>query len=219
MYEIPERDYEGSVTNYKDQWRTLDGVLYTLCRDYPGHDRIDGINAKLNIIGRTYSTGIERRIKSEGTQGSSMLKLADYFFKHRAEIDSLIEHISALMEPLTWKGIVGILIAHGRLVQLLTGITQYGYRPRSFVSKYLHFHNPVFPIYDSVASGEIRRIVPLRSVLNIDFDVDGVSDSEYNDYVKRFFALYLHSIERGLPITVCSLDFYLMWRVPAIRSK
>ncbi len=188
MYEIPERDYEESVTNYKDQWRTLDGVLYTLCRDYPGHDRIDGINAKLNIIGRTYSTGIERRIKSEGTQGSSMLKLADYFFKHRAEIDSLIEHISALME-------------------------------RSFVSKYLHFHNPVFPIYDSVASGEIRRIVPLRSVLNIDFEVDGVSDSEYNDYVKRFFALYLHSIERGLPITVRSLDFYLIWRVPAIRSK
>jgi hypothetical protein len=126
MYEIPERDYEESVTNYKDQWRTLDGVLYTLCRDYPGHDRIDSINAKLNIIGRTYSTGIERRIRSEGTQGSSMLKLADYFFKHRAEIDSLIEHISALMEPLTWKGIVAILIAHGRLVQLLTGITQNG---------------------------------------------------------------------------------------------
>lgn len=210
MCEIPKPDYEKSVTNYKNQWRTLDGVLYTLCRDYPRHDKMDGINAKLCIIGRTYSTGIERKIQSNDTQGSSMLQLADYFFKHRTEIDAIIGDTSALVEPLTKDGIVAILIAHEKLVRLLTGITQNNYRPRSFVSKYLHFHNPVFPIYDRVASRRIRQIVPLQSVRAIDFEVDDRSDSKYNDYVRRFFGLYQHSRARGLPITVRSLDFYLL---------
>jgi hypothetical protein len=210
MCEIQEPKYENSVTDYKEKWRTLDEVLYTLCRDHPGHDRFDGICAKLSIIGRTYSTGIERQIKSDNTQGSSMLQLANYFFEHRAEIDSIISDASALMEPLTKEGIVAILIAHGKLVRLLTGITKNGYRPRSFVSKYLHFHNPVFPIYDSVASRKIRQIVQFEDVRAIDFKVDGTSDSEYNDYVRRFYALYQHSMDRGLPITVRSLDYYLI---------
>jgi len=37
---------------------------------------------------------------------------------------------------------------------------------RSFVAKYLHFHAPVFPIYDSIAKSVIIR----RKKVEVDFD-------------------------------------------------
>lgn len=210
--EISDCDYNKSVNNYNDEWRALDEVLYRVCRDFPDHRRKDGIIAKTYLIGRTYSTGIERGIKSDGTQGSSMIKLADCFADHHEEIDSLIEHGIGVTEPLTQSEIAEILTAHGKLVQILASITVNGYRPRSFVSKYLHFHNPIFPIYDSVACKEIGKIVPSRAIRDIVFEGNGAIDLEYADYLKRFFIFYRDLSERGLSTSVRSLDYYLMWR-------
>lgn len=212
VYEISGCEYNKSVINYNDEWRALDEVLYKVCRDFPDHRSKNGIIAKTYLIGRTYATGIERGIKSGGTQGSSLVKLADCFVKHIADIDSLIEHAAVVTEPLTREGIAVILTAHGTLVQMLTSITANGYRPHSFVSKYLHFHNPVFPIYDNVACQEIIHMVPHRTIRELVLEVNGGVDPNYADYVRRFFALYRRSRESGLPINVRSLDYYLIWK-------
>ena len=217
IIEVADRDYNDSAKNYAEEWRSLDEALYRVCRDFPAHDKKGGINAKVYLIGRTYSTGIERRIKSDGTPGSAMTKLADCFAEHGVELDSLINDTSRLAEPLTLEGIVELLIAHEKLVRILMSITVNGNRPRSFVSKYLHFHNPVFPIYDSVARREIGQIVPSHAIRSIDFKDDGLVDLEYADYLKRFFTLYRHLQERGLIVSVRSLDFYLIGR-PSVRN-
>jgi hypothetical protein len=49
-----------SRQDYALCWQPLDEVLYRLCRDHPYHVDCGAVNAKLCIIGRTYTTGIER---------------------------------------------------------------------------------------------------------------------------------------------------------------
>src|SRR5687767_7102967 len=42
-------------------WDVGNRVLYDLCRQYPRHDQVDQIVAKIWLIGRAYSVAIERR--------------------------------------------------------------------------------------------------------------------------------------------------------------
>src|SRR6516225_8308780 len=64
-------EYRKSLADYRAKWCAIDETLYDLCRRYPDHSDLRGINAKLWIIGRTYATGIERKIFTQGSQGSS----------------------------------------------------------------------------------------------------------------------------------------------------
>ena len=46
---------------------------------------------------------------------------------------------------LTSSNISDILNVHGLILKLLSGLTIDGQSARTFVSKYLHFHNPIVP--------------------------------------------------------------------------
>ena len=210
--------------DYKENWKLLDDVLYGLCRKHPYHQEQAEIRAKVNIIGRTYSSGIERMIKSDKTPGSSMEQLTNCFIENGSQIDSWIAQLSGIQEPLTDRGVREVLAVHGQLLRLLAKITKNERRdqplarhlqPRSFVSKYLHFHNAIVPIYDSVASAEIRKVtrkvVGWKAVRNVEFKMAVPVDSDYKDYVEQFLALYVRMRDAGLKVTVRSLDFYLMW--------
>ena len=56
-------EYRQAVDDYEKGWQATDTALYDLCRRYPNHTDRGGVNAKLWIIGRTYATGIERKIR------------------------------------------------------------------------------------------------------------------------------------------------------------
>jgi len=49
------------------------------------------------------------------------------------------------------------LIIHGELTKFFKDLT--GKEMRSLASKYLHFHVPIFPIYDSRANDSLKGIV------------------------------------------------------------
>ena len=66
--QFSQKDYLKSVNSYLQNWLQIDNTLYSLCRKNYGHDSMNSINAKLWIIGRTYMTGIERKIESNGKQ-------------------------------------------------------------------------------------------------------------------------------------------------------
>jgi hypothetical protein len=55
-------------------------------------------------------------------------------------------------EPLTPPVLTQIISIHVGLLATVQSALRKGQTPRSFVSKYLHFHNPVVPIFDSVAA-------------------------------------------------------------------
>ena len=204
-------DYNKSRDDYAQSWQAIDETLYRLCRDHPHHNERPWVNAKILIIGRTYATGIERKVPTTGTQGSSISQVANFFFTRRAELDQWFARLTKVSEPLATSNVREILTVHGSILELLTEITRNRQSARSFVSKYLHFHNPAVPIYDSIASTCLRSLIPLRTIRDFQVQPAEHADSEYADYVRRFTNLYQYVAAQGLPVTVRALDSYLIW--------
>ena len=138
--EFSANDYNRSRDDYAQGWRAIDETLYHLCRDHPHHDHRPRVNAKILIIGRTYATGIERKVPTTGAQGGSISQVADLFYAHREKIDQCFVRLAKVSEPLTTSNIPEILTIHGLISKYLTEITRRKQLARSFVSKYLHFH-------------------------------------------------------------------------------
>jgi hypothetical protein len=204
-------DYNKSRDDYTQSWKAIDETFYRLCRDHPRHNERPWVNAKILIIGRTYATGIERKVPTTGAQGSSISQVATFFFTRREELDQWFARLTKVSEPLTTSNVQEILTVHGLILERLKEITRNRQVARSFVSKYLHFHNPAVPIYDSVASASLRNLVPLRSIRGFQIAPAEHADSEYADYVRRFTSLYQHIAAQGLAVTVRALDSYLIW--------
>ncbi len=208
---ISPKDYQDSVADYeRSGWRLIDDTLYRLCREHRVHDSESSINAKVVLIGLGYTTGIQRKIRTKGTQGSSISQVVEFFFQHREEIDRWFTDLRKISEPLDHLKIRKILMLHGLLVNRLAQRTIQNQSVRSFVSKYMHFHNPVVPMYDDVAATFLQGLVPLRMIRNSVIRRVTCADSEYADYVRRFAALYFAS--QGLSVTVRSLDYYLLYK-------
>lgn len=213
------QDYNDSKQDYELEWQTLDEVLYRLCREHPRHDDRGAVNAKVNIIGRTYATGIERLVPTSGAQGSSISKVSELFATHHVEIDRWFFHLGRISEPLTIVSIRQILLLHGLLMDLLKRITIDEKSPRSFVSKYLHFHNRAVPIYDSVAAKFLPRLVLLGAIRDFQIRPVKCTDPDYSDYVQRFARLYECTASQSLPVTVRSLDYYLLWKADRVSHR
>jgi hypothetical protein len=80
--------------------------------------------------------------------------------------------------------------------------------PRSFVSKYLHFHAPAwFFIYDSVASNGLRRVIGHVSVPR---ELPAVGDPTYRQFVSRAWLLREELAKRSKPLTPRQLDILLL---------
>ena len=58
-FEITREDVSFALA--PSPWDLGNEVLYSLCHDYPKHDRGDAIIAKIWLIGRSYAAAIERR--------------------------------------------------------------------------------------------------------------------------------------------------------------
>jgi hypothetical protein len=55
-------------------WGGVDDVLHELCRQHPGHRDRRSTTAKVALIGRAYSAGLERRVSPpKGQQAMSRL--------------------------------------------------------------------------------------------------------------------------------------------------
>lgn len=203
-------EYKSSVASY-DKWTgQLDEVLYDLCRKSPGHADHSGVAAKCWMIGRTYATGIERKISSRGSQGSSMEQLVDLLVKHGNEVDDLIAPLRSLKGPLTPEALEMILSAHGRFLRVLEGVVRKNQTPRSFASKYFHFHCPLVPIYDSVVARVIPGLVRWNSSLVVFLQPDD-ADDEYAWFCYRFWKLYSEARAKFRSgVTVKLLDYHLL---------
>ena len=199
------KDYRTAVEKYHEGWELLDAVLYRLCREHPDHSNIAGVTAKLFLIGRTYQTGIERQMKSDGTQAGAMTRLSDYLFAQRKEVDALIAPYLGAEGRVDAHTFAGVTKAHKGLVNLLQAETQ-GKKAQSFVSKYLHFHAPIVPIYDALAVKAIRQLdLPASQIPS-----RAEGESQYATFVRRFVALASQASKTEAGVTSKRLDQYLL---------
>jgi len=206
--------YDAAVEDRERNWAATDEALYYLCKRLPGHQSANAVNAKLSIIARAYSTGIERKIETPkqrriGQQDKALTKLAQHVFKGRSKIDAMINTLAAMSEPLTLDNLRIIVREHGRFVKMLRPLLIRGQSSRSFVSKYLHFHAPLVPVYDSRAAAALRRLCPWRKDMRV-FDMPAEAEKEYGRFAMRFWRLYEEARAARDNVTVKRLDYYLL---------
>ncbi len=149
--EFDIKDLERSSRGYQSDWALFDNTLYGLCQENPAHSDRGAVNAKLWLIGRGMATGIERHVKASGGMGSSLDKVAGFLHTNHHAVDSLVQRVRQLKEPLDLEKLAEVVSAHGRFCQLVSQLAQRDQVLVSFASKYLHFHAPLVPIYDRYA--------------------------------------------------------------------
>jgi hypothetical protein len=124
--------YRRVVLEYEHKWQPIDVALYDLCRRYPGHTDAGGLNAKVWIIGRTYATGIERKIPTKRAQGSSLSQLSEHLLTNGKTLENWFARLRAIKEPLSAGNLRIILAVHGSFVNLIKKIRGVKQTPRSF---------------------------------------------------------------------------------------
>ena len=203
--------YQQSCEHYRMHWQHADEILYRVARPHPGECADVETNAKLFVIGRSYATGIERQVKDP--KPTAMCRLSDFFHHNRAAINILVEETTNIVEPLSTEKLRTIVDIHGRFVDLLKHVTRSDKTPRSFASKYLHFHCPAVPIYDSyVTDKALPRLYPRQRAQAV-FALPDKADEYYAKFVFRFWQLYQDAVASGEQVTVKLLDYYLWYAV------
>jgi hypothetical protein len=212
MLKLPTaKELAAATESFEQDWGGVDRVLYRLCREAPGHGNRPQVTAKLALIGRAYSAGLERCVTPpRGSQAITIL--ADYVCAHGVQFDAVMRPLETLAEPLTAEALATVVTVHGGLLELLRGVTTAGKTPRSFAAKYLHFHNPLVPIYDEYARIGLVRLVRWDSA-QLPFERPGIADPDYYEFCVRFWRLYAACRQAGLEVNVKTLDHYL-WSVP-----
>lgn len=203
---------DAAAAAFDEDWGEVDKVLYALCADHPLHDDRRHVTAKVALVGRAYSAGLERCITARPGE-QSVMAAADHIWRHGREVDDIIAAVRLNDEPLTADGMRAIVEGHGRLTSLLEAMPQCTRRPRSFAAKYLHFHHPVVPIYDSYAEIALGKLVPWKAAL-APFARPPHGDEWYWQFCARLYRLYAASRYSGLKVTTKTLDTYL-WTIPA----
>lgn len=135
-----------------ERYNIWDRTLYDLCSKHLEHVDQAAVVAKVYLIGRSYQTGIERHSSADGKKGLDAV--ADVLCRNAKKIDRLIAPLRRLDEVPSHAAVHDICAAHMELMAIAGQFAKRG-KPRSFASKYLHFHAPVTPIYDSIASSVI----------------------------------------------------------------
>jgi hypothetical protein len=209
-----QEELDQATEAFDSDWGGVDEVLYGICRQHPGHGVRREVTAKVALIDRAYSAGLERRVTPPvGKQAITVI--ADFVLAHAAQIDDIIGGLIKLQEPLTADAMAQIVVEHGRLTALLQKVATDGKAPRSFAAKYLHFHSAVVPIYDSYAAARLGRLVPWNANEMV-FAQPPDGDAEYWDFCARFLRLYEACRKAGLAVSVKGLDTYL-WAVPGAK--
>jgi hypothetical protein len=75
--------------------------------------------------------------------------------------------LSGVEEPLDEEKLKVVATAHGPLCRLLCPVLREGVSPRSFAAKYLQFHRPAVPIYESYAFWKLTRLCRWRHEFNL----------------------------------------------------
>jgi hypothetical protein len=202
------RDYRSAQNEWK-RYSKVDDILYAMCRKWPSHNDLSAVQSKVILIGRTFAAGLERKGGKDKRTGI-LETVANILFRNRSWLDAEILRLRP-SRTLTVETTEKISSLHGHTVHLLREGTKSGMNFRSFVSKYLHFHIPIVPIFDSRALQILDEWYPWTEFR----DWVKMPRRKYDPVYARFlgqFVLYFSDLnELKLRPTVKSADQYLIW--------
>jgi hypothetical protein len=205
-------DYEKAQRERLRVYSKADDVLYNMCKKWPNHGDYGATQAKVRVIGRVYAAGLERKGKKDKSKGIYET-VAELLYRNRTWIDRefrILRRFKRLSKPACLK----ILEVHGRIVELLRKETKSKLNFRSFVSKYLHFHIPIVPIFDSQSLGTINNpdwYSWKEYKGHIAISMGKKYDPVYYRFVMQFLLYFSDLEEVTQNPSVKEADWYLIW--------
>ncbi|MFH1311472.1 MAG: hypothetical protein ABIH65_03645 [Nanoarchaeota archaeon] len=191
--------------NLKDKkWMLGNNILYKMCSDYPSHTDSEEIRAKIWLIGRSYAASIERRANKKKINDDFYDYVVQEFikFNNKNKFDEKLTKLKN--QELNKDTLKEILSIHEELTQFFKELT--GKEKRSLASKYLHFHIPLFPIYDLRANSSIKKIV--KGTIE---DTNLANDEEYSKFCNKILFLYDSIKDKtGKAPTLREIDTFLI---------
>jgi len=200
------RDFNKFCDEYKKYLKTCDDELYSICNKRKAINE-KNISTKIMIVNGAYSAGLLRGTKE------SYVDITDHIINHKKEIKNILDFKKCPNPVTDYDKFLEVIIGrHYEFTLLLR--KSVGKDSRSFVSKYMHFHNPYVPIYDGYVIKALTYKtfgVQLKKTKGLDLPIP--RDEQYGDYCNRFYRLYRHLEKKGLSnLNVRTLDYYL-WRI------
>lgn len=197
-----------SRANYQSKWCGVDLELYELCRRRPGHQDFADVYAKVAIIGRVYAAGISRSSRAEGDREAAVVQ---GIVQQAAVIETALEALPGAQ--FNRETAARIIELHAKTTR---GLKQHtGERwLQSFVSKYLHFHCGLVPIFDSRAEQNIGEFVDWEGVYRLRDAIGRPSDwlTRYYNFATAFVALSEKIVaETGAAASVKEID-HMLWQ-------
>jgi len=206
--------YREAEAAYANSWERIDEWLYQLCAASNHFSRVD-VQAKITIVGRTYSAGLERHVVLQNGQEDRLAVAADHLAAHGRDIDSWLARLTPATGELTPGRLTDVVEVHGLFTSLVAEICRAS--PRSFSSKYLHFHCPDLPVYDSYANAALCADFPLSPGVR-PFAKPAGADEEYYSYCCRFWTMYKRARIICRKPCLKVLDFMLLERGAALYA-
>lgn len=197
-----------AIKSYEASWKPVDGELYDLCRRRPRHDDFADVYAKVAIVGRVYEAGVARSWRGKGDPETEVTRVL-------IEQADLVRSGLQGLENRSFDHQIAaeIVVLHGHVARAISYRTN-GVFLASFVSKYLHFHCPTVPIFDTNAQAAIGQFVDWELVNPIREAMATLPEwaRAYRNFVAAFVVLYRRAhAQTPLKPTVKELD-HLLWQ-------
>lgn len=192
-------------------WDKGNDVLYDMCKAYPEHKNVDEIMAKTWLIGRSYAAAIERRKNKKDSNDNFYVEVANEIIKFG--FDEQISKIPS-NEKLDEDTIRIIGEVHLYITKKFYQLTKLN--KRSLASKYLHFHKPIVPIYDSRAKQAASELINTYRFLKEHKTGRGIrgfhsGDSEFLKFIKKVYGFQKFLLSNNCKYyTVRDIDKYLI---------
>jgi hypothetical protein len=160
------------------------------------------------MIGRVYMAGIARSSRAPGDREA---EVARGLIEQADLIEGTLYNLAG--RPFDRATAGEIIELHGRVTRGLRSRTGDRWLT-SFVSKYLHFHCDIVPVYDSLATKAIGQFVNWEVVSHARASISEPADwaRVYYNFVTAFLVLRERiAAETSIPATVKNVD-YLLWQ-------
>jgi hypothetical protein len=204
-----------AIESYEVGWKSVDEELHELFRRRPSHRDYSDVYTKVVMIERVYRAGVLRAFKGDAKAKAEITVARELV----AQADVLEGHLAALADQtLNRKTALQIVELHGWITASLAPSAGDVWLT-SFVSKYLHFHCPIVPVYDSKAAGSVGGFVKSptdqQSVTALRRSLGHLRPSSraYRSFVPSFVALYQRARAETSPEpSVKEVDYMLLLR-------
>lgn len=189
------KHWAGARSNAR-RWERGRRSLYDLCAG-TSHDDLDTTISKLWLIGRSHSAALERT--HVGRHGDVYLDAATRL--REARLDETLTTLAATPVTYDQSHRDALVLCVAKVTNILMQVTEQ--EKISLASKYLHYHQPSIPIYDSVSDGAFRKLAqPVARGTEV-----------YAGHLERFEHLFvaLRGVNEFEPVSARTIDDFVLW--------